>query len=74
MLAVAFGVMWAGYTVTTWGYCVLKGWNITLAEWADPLHPWEWDATTAAEPPKIPATQVWPSKSAKAVTTPAQAA
>lgn len=74
MLAVAFGVMWAGYGISSWGYGVLKGWDITLGEWFNPLHPWEWDATSAAKPPLIPATQVWPSAKTKAVDVPAQAA
>ena len=29
----------AAYTVGTWGYVLVKGYNITLREWVTPLHP-----------------------------------
>ena len=28
-----------GYGVGTWGYILVKGYNITLREWFSPLHP-----------------------------------
>jgi hypothetical protein len=74
MLPLAFAVTWAGYGLTSWGYGLVKGWNIGFGAWFNPVHPWEWTAETAASPPLIPPTQVNPSSQVKPVTTPAQAA
>ncbi len=39
MKAVGIGLALAAYTVGTWGYVLVKGYNITLREWVTPLHP-----------------------------------
>ncbi len=39
MKAVGIGLAFAAYTVGTWGYVLVKGFNITLREWVSPLHP-----------------------------------
>lgn len=61
MLPIAFGVTWAGYGLTSWGYCLLKGWNIGFGDWFNPVRPWEWTAENAATPPLIPPTKVNPA-------------
>ena len=73
MLPIAFIVTLSGYGLTSWGYCILKGWDIPLGAWFNPVHPWEWTKDNAASPPLIPATQVNPSSSAKTVSPPASA-
>jgi hypothetical protein len=37
----AIGIVlgFAAYTVGTWGYVLVKGYNVTLREWVTPLHP-----------------------------------
>jgi hypothetical protein len=72
MLPLAFAVTWGGYGITSWGYCLLKGWDVPFGRWFDPLDPWEW--TAGEKPPVIPPTQVLPTSAAKAVTAQAQAA
>lgn len=67
MLPIAFGVTWAGYGLASWGYCLLKGWNIGFGSWFNPVHPWEWTKDNAASPPIIPPTQVNPSGEVKPV-------
>ena len=37
-MPIVFGLAIAGYSVSTWGYILVKGWNITLGEWLSPLH------------------------------------
>jgi len=37
--AVGIGLAIAAYTVGTWGYILVKGYNVTLREWVTPLHP-----------------------------------
>lgn len=52
------GLLWAGYAVTSWGFVLVKGWDITFREWVSPLHPYQWPAS--GNPPKIPQGKVWP--------------
>jgi len=59
MLFMGMGITWAGYAVLSWGYVMVKGWNITFKEWVSPLNPYQWPPS-GAEPPKIPQGRVWP--------------
>jgi hypothetical protein len=56
-------LLWAGYGMLTWGYILVKGDNITLAEWFSPLHPYS-GALSAAGP--VPQGQVFPGGSGAA--------
>jgi len=47
----------AGYTLASYGWILLKGYNITFRQWVSPLHPWQWSGTI----PKVPAGSVFPS-------------
>jgi hypothetical protein len=38
--AIGMVITWLGYTMASWGYCVLRGYNVTLGEWANPLAPY----------------------------------
>ena len=59
MLAAGIFVIWAGYGVASWGYLIVKGLNVTPAEWFSPLHPLDWNNA----PPKcIPDTLLMPRK------------
>jgi hypothetical protein len=59
MLAVGMAVVFAGYTVSSYGWVLLKGWNIPFRQWVSPLNPYTWPAG-GAEPPPIPASQLFP--------------
>lgn len=39
MLPVGMVLGIVGYGVSTWGYILVRGYNITLREWFSPLHP-----------------------------------
>jgi len=56
VLGVGFGALWAGYAVASWGYLLIKGYNISFREWVSPLHPYQgpWP------PAKIPAGFIFP--------------
>jgi hypothetical protein len=56
MLPVAMLVTWAAYTVGSWGYCLIKGYDVSFRAWASPLHPYSgpWP------PPLIPINRTWP--------------
>lgn len=60
MLVLGFAVLWFGYDVTSWGYCLIRGWNITFIEWSNPLHPYQWPKD-GSDPPKIPQGKTWPT-------------
>lgn len=64
MIVFGIGAVWAGYAVTSFGWVLIKGWNITFAEWVRPWNTYEFPAGGAAPPP-IPNTQVWPSPEAE---------
>lgn len=40
MLPVGMVLGLVGYGVSTWGYVLVKGYNITLREWFSPLRPY----------------------------------
>ena len=73
MLPLGMLITFAGYGLASYGYVLVKGWDITFASWWNPLNPWEWTAASAASPPVIPPTQVLPSAAAAAVKPPDQA-
>lgn len=33
-------ITWFGYTLASWGYIVVKGYNVTLSAWANPMKPY----------------------------------
>jgi len=51
-------VIFAGYTVASYGVCLLRGYDIPWKQWVDPLDPWQWPARASV--PRIPATQILP--------------
>ena len=62
MLFLGIGIIFAGYAVGSWGYVLVKGWNITLREWVSPLHPYQWPAS--GSPPPVPPNRVFPGGAA----------
>jgi hypothetical protein len=56
--AFGIGLTWFGYALTSWGYCMLRGYNVKFTDWINPLHPW---AGTWPPPKTIPASEVFPS-------------
>ena len=57
MVAVGMLLTWFGYSVSSWGWCLLQGYDITFGTWVSPLSPYNglWP------PPAIPPGQVFPS-------------
>ena len=50
MPALGMGIVWFGYSLASWGYILIKGYNIKFTDWINPLHPYSggWNP-----PPKI---------------------
>ena len=42
MIALAAAVIWAGYGVGTWGWCLVMGYDIPLTGWFSPFAPFTW--------------------------------
>jgi hypothetical protein len=55
-------LVWAGYATGLWGYCLVRGYDLTLGDLMSPLHPYSgpWP------PPQIPDGQFMPGGKAKA--------
>lgn len=66
MPAIGFGLAWAGYTLGMWGFCLIRGYNITLAELANPVHILNWQKAIQET---VPQGQILPGHSAAKTTT-----
>jgi hypothetical protein len=42
MIALAAAVFWAGYSMASWGWILIEGYDVPLTAWINPLHPYEW--------------------------------
>jgi hypothetical protein len=51
-------IIFAGYTVASYGICLLRDYNIPWKQWINPLDPWQWGNMSDH---KIPRSQVFPS-------------
>jgi hypothetical protein len=60
---------WGFYGVATWGWVLVKGYNIGFAQWFDPLKPYEW---TAGTPGMVPKGSMFPAKGSTATSTAAK--
>jgi len=49
--------MFIGYTVASYGVCLLRGYDITWKEWINPLNPYKWPK---GKVPIVPPTRVLP--------------
>lgn len=52
MLPLGMILGFAGYGLGTWGYILVKGYNITLREWFSPFHPYTGDLPEAGMVPQ----------------------
>lgn len=52
VVAVAFVGAWAFYGLGTWGWILVKGYNIPFATWFNPVKPYQWPGGSPAIVPK----------------------
>lgn len=57
MPALAMGLGYLGYSLGLWGYCLLRGYDVTLGSLMSPAHPPTWQSISSSQ---IPAGQVFP--------------
>jgi hypothetical protein len=59
MIAIGFGVAWLGYAVVSWGYCLIRDYNVTFTD----LFKATWPGASSAAAPGTVSSQVVPSPS-----------
>ncbi len=64
MLVLGMAFIFTGYSVSSYGVILLKGWDIPFRSWISPLNPWQWPAGGAV--PLIPATRLFPTSTPSA--------
>ena len=60
MVAVGMLLIWGGYSVSLWGWCLLRDYDVTLGQLMSPVHPYGQGKGQGWPPPPIPDTQIWP--------------
>jgi hypothetical protein len=61
MLGVGFLLVWAGYGVGSYGWCMVRGYDVPFRAWMSPLNPYQWPA---GGPAPIPDSQLFPGSAA----------
>ena len=49
-------LVWGGYSVGLWGWCLIRDYDLTFSQLVHPAHPYA--GTWPPQP--IPSTQIWP--------------
>lgn len=57
MGAFGIGITWFGYSVTLWGYCLVRGYPVKFTDLINPVHPY---AGAWPPPGTIPKDEVFP--------------
>lgn len=60
MVAVGMLLIWGGYSLSLWGWCLIRDYDLTLGQLTSPLHPYGSGKGQGWPPPQTPATQIWP--------------
>jgi hypothetical protein len=55
---------WAAYGLGSWGYCLIRGWDVPFRAWFSPLNPYQFPP--GGTPPPIPDTKLFPGSAAAA--------
>jgi len=65
VVAVAFLLVWGGYSTGLWGWCLLRDYDVTFGQLVSPGRPYAgpWP------PARIPSSQTWPSGAAAKAST-----
>jgi len=60
--AIGFGMLWAGYAISFWGYTLIRGYNVTFPQLINPVHPYGTTKGQVWPPPLIASGQLLPGK------------
>lgn len=53
-------LIWGGYSLSLWGWCLVRDYDLTLGQLTSPLHPYGSGQGQMWPPGRIPDTQIWP--------------
>jgi hypothetical protein len=60
VVALAFGIVWLGYSSGLYGYCLIRGYDVKYLELINPVHVFAYPAGGIGALPHIPPDQVFP--------------
>jgi hypothetical protein len=63
MIGVGIITMFLFYDIASYGWVMVKGYDITLRQWSSPLNPYTWPAP-GEDIPRVPKGHIWPTGSA----------
>lgn len=66
MIPIGMVLVWAGYSVGLWGWCLIRDYDVTLGALMSPVHPYGSGKGQSWPPPPLPDTQTFPGKQAAA--------
>jgi hypothetical protein len=58
MPAIGIGVVWFGYSLSLWGYCIVRGYNVKFTDLINPVHFY----SGSWPPPLMPPNQILPGQ------------
>lgn len=74
MLPVGMLLVWAGYSVSLWGWCLIRGYDVTLGQLMSPTHPYGAGKGQTWPPPLMSADVIFPGRNTGASAAPAPSA
>lgn len=66
MLPAGMLIVWAGYSVSLWGWCLLRGYDVTLGQLMSPMHPYGSGKGEKWPPKRLPDDVIFPGRAAAA--------
>lgn len=51
MPAIGMITTWFGYAMTSWGYFLIRGYNVRFSDWINPVHPYKGNPAQAGTIP-----------------------
>ncbi len=70
MLILAIAFTFGAYSVGSYGWVLIRGWDIPLRAWMSPVNPYSWPAD-GSDPPTIDPSKLFPTSKSGAAATPA---
>ena len=65
MPAFGFGLVWFGYSLASYGYFLVRGYDVKFSDWLNPVHPYPGNPSKAGP---IPKSQIFPTGKASTST------
>lgn len=70
MVALGFALIWGGYALGLWGWCLVRDYDVTFGQLVSPTHPYGSGQNEPWPPATMPPTQLWPGAQAASTSPP----